>query len=68
MRTGGALSHARGALSSWWSTLTTAQIPEGSSPVAVAEEVTTYKSEESNQDDSADGKQQKAEEFQSGEL
>jgi hypothetical protein len=48
--------------------LTTAQIPEGSSPVAVAEEVTTYKSEESNQDDSADGKQQKAEEFQSGEL
>jgi hypothetical protein len=34
----------------------------------VAEEVTTYKSEESSQDDSADGKQQKAEEFQSGEL
>lgn len=68
MCTGGALSQARGALSSWWNTLTTAQSPEGSAPVTVAEEVKTYENEENSQDDSADGRQWNVEELESGEF
>jgi hypothetical protein len=41
------LSQARGALSSWWNTLTTVQSPEGevSGPVPVAEEAETHENE-----------------------
>ena len=50
MCTGGALSQARGALSSWWSTLTTIQSPEadGSAPVTLAEEAMNENEESSN--------------------
>jgi hypothetical protein len=50
MCTGGALSQARGALSSWWSTFTTVQSPEadGSAAVTVAEEAKTHENEESS--------------------
>lgn len=72
MHTGGALSQARGALSSWWNTLTTAHSPEGeaSAPVTVAEEAKDEDNSDHNsrQDDSVDGCQQNVEKLESGEL
>jgi hypothetical protein len=48
--TGGALSHARGALSSWWNTLTNVQSPEGevSGLVPLADEAEPHENEETS--------------------
>lgn len=68
MCTGGALSQARGALSSWWSTLTTVQSPEadGSAPVTLAEEANTHENEESS--NHSNRQCESVEKLESGEL